>query len=113
MTQEQIKGTELITDFMDFGDVGTHSKIYAVILEGRAMGYFRIENMLFHKSFVWITPIVQKIINIFHGSCHIPDEYLYLIDLTYAAPIDVVFDKVTDFLTWYNNQKEQLWKENK
>ncbi len=65
MTEEQIRESNIaIAKFLQFGNVGTKKIIYAVTLDGKAVGYFRPENLEFHTSWDWLMPVIQKLYKI-------------------------------------------------
>lgn len=49
MIEEQIRERNIaIAKFLQSGNVGTDEFLYAIILDGKAMGYYRPEGLKFH-----------------------------------------------------------------
>lgn len=62
MTEEQIRERNIaIAKFLQLGNVGTGQIRYAVILEGKAVGYYLPENLKFHKSWDWLMPVIRQL----------------------------------------------------
>jgi hypothetical protein len=106
MTQEQIEGNKLIIDFLD------------VPLERNGMayyihkGYYGITGLLFHRSWDWIIPAVNKFINETVPPTESKDINEYrdycnrLHNLVTDYKILPVFNCLAKAIKWYNQTKQ-------
>lgn len=109
MTTEE--GNKLIAEFMGF------TRKDRPIPSGgwkhwhiKPFGYFEDEQLLYHSSWDWLMPVVEKIesignygyyeVDIFGNCCDIGGK----IETTGITKIDAVFKAVVQLIQWYNTQ---------
>lgn len=107
MNQQEItEGNKLIAEFMS-KENPFHEGQY-IVFDGFA---YTPDEMKFNTSWDWIMPVIQKIFSMPFGDTpglsgyfdrHM-DEYSF----GFHCPIEFVFDKVVDFIKWYNYQKNK------
>lgn len=111
---------ELIAQFMDTGNAGTHRPLYAMTINGKAIGYYHPDTMLYNTSWDWLMPVVEKIegnvdyeVDIANGICTIsaPDNSLsnsftnVIVCVHFPeaeSKIGAVYKAVAKFIQWYN-----------
>ena len=110
--KQLIEGNKLIAEFMGFGDAGTNNMLYAIIIYGKVVGYYHPETMLFHKSWNWLMPVVEKIEQTKSASITIHAKNLVHIsfncgtDVFYSGSlIQNIWEAVIKFIKWYNENK--------
>lgn len=106
MTEEQIRERNIaIAKFLQLGNVGTGQIRYAVILEGKAVGYYLPENLKFHKSWDWLMPVIQQMFKA--DFTYRNSEEAVKSALPYE-PIEVVFQLVFEWIEKINNNEGLL-----
>ena len=68
----------------------------------KSIGWVKIEEMEFHSSWDWITPVVEKIANI-KGFYNVKHD---LHDLKINASKEDVYNACVSFIEWYNEQNK-------
>ena len=62
---------------------------------------FTPEEMLFHSSWNWLMPVVEKIGKIEFINTK-PLAYLMVVNTAITAPIETLYERVVEFIKWYN-----------
>lgn len=120
--QEIIEGNKLIAEFMG----GITSNMNNRIVQGYQniwlpfhgicnWGTIKTGNgkiLLYHSSWDWLMPVVEKIKNIsgaFINSDSQDEKFAYLIfSLSITTPIETVYIYVINFIKWYNTWQKEL-----
>ncbi len=103
MTEEQIRERNIaIAKFLQLGNVGTGQIRYAVLLEGKAVGYYLPENLKFHKSWDWLMPVIQQLYR--HNVIYAISEEEVKASIPYE-PIEFIFAKVYNWIVKINNNE--------
>lgn len=121
---------ELIAEFMRFEIIAENQIVKGVIIPDRVWkrspevgfpyyGGFRSEQMRFNESWDWLMPVVEKIADLHNakfeydvdkiakGDWPKDNDYMEVIALPLATPIKEAYEKVVEFIKWYNEQKFQ------
>ena len=105
MTEEQIRERNIaIAIFLQSGNVGTDEFLYAIILDGKAMGYYRPEGLKFHCDWNWLMPVVQKLYSPYANHLYQVSEDAVRAALV-DAPIETVFKLVHKWIEKINNNE--------
>lgn len=105
--QEIIENNRLIAEFMGF-NTSPSGELYHVVINNNHLGYFHPATMLFHNSWDWLMPVIDKITSL--------DEYSKYVDYTSSMVdsggifintrfISVTHEQVIDFIKWHNANK--------
>ena len=118
MKKEEItQGNKLIAEFMgapgDLHWLPQHKEPY--IFQGVFYDYdeqFRSNELKYHLSWDWLIPVVKECWDIINTFDYDSEEYFYLTEeifhIDYSlnefmeADIKSVYERVIDFITWYN-----------
>ncbi len=99
---------------MGCGNVGTDSPLHAMVLNGKAIGYYHPEKMLYTSSWGWLMEVVEKIeqsgVNIIMGRMFCEIRYTdplnakkhFEIKIVSGVKINSVVGAITEFIKWHN-----------
>ena len=104
--QEIIEGNKLIAEFM--GRCGKVNKnLFWVNIPG--VLWVTTDEMKFNSSWDWLMPVIQKMFYMPFGDTpglsDYFDKHMDEYSFGFHCPIKVVFNKVVEFIKWYNQQK--------
>lgn len=102
---------ELIAEFMGYTCDNNHgwyegprinNEVTSAI--GKGVFAFNIDSAMFHESWDWLMPVVEKIDQTIKNT-HWIKGYWFVHELSITTPINELYKYVVEFIKWHNSQK--------